>query len=127
MLDDDLNKKWVDIRKIRRTINGALELARQDKIIGSSLDAEIKLYVKDNEYIPLIESIDINEIAIVSKYEIIEGSNIQAAYKEDSLKGLEIVVSKAKGDKCVRCWKIFDNFAYSSEDPLCERCTNVVK
>ncbi len=126
-LDNDLNKKWINIRKIRRTINGALELARQDKIIGSSLDAEIKLYVKDNEYIPLIESIDINEIAIVSKYEIIEGSNIQAAYKEDSLKGLEIVVSKAKGDKCVRCWKIFDNFAYSSEDPLCERCTNVVK
>ena len=102
-LDDDLNKKWVDIRKIRRIINGALELARQDKIIGSSLDSEIKLYVQDNEYISLIESIDINEIAIVSKYEIIEGSNIQGSYKEDSLKGLEIVVSKAKGNKCVRC------------------------
>ena len=23
--------------------------------------------------------------------------------------------------------KIFDNFVYSTEEPLCERCTNVVK
>jgi isoleucyl-tRNA synthetase len=126
-LDDELNKRWINIRKIRRIINGALELARQDKIIGSSLDAYIKLYVEGNEYISLIESIDINEIAIVSKSEIVEGSNIKGAYKEDSLKGLEIVVFKAKGNKCGRCWKIFDNFAYSSDEPICERCTEVVK
>ena len=74
-----------------------------------------------------IESIDINEIAIVSKSEIVKGSNIKGAYKEDNIEGLEIVVSKAKGHKCVRCWKIFDNFVYSTEEPLCERCTNVVK
>ena len=126
-LDNGLNTKWISIRKIRRIINGALELARQDKIIGSSLDAEIKIYIKENKYISLIESIDIDEIAIVSKSEIVEGSNIKGAYKEDSVEGIEIVVSKAKGNKCVRCWKIFDNFVYTSEEPLCERCTNVVK
>ena len=70
---------------------------------------------------------DINEIAIVSKSEIIEGVNIQGAYKEDGLKGLEIVVSKAIGSKCVRCWKIDDNISVTIEDPLCERCIKVVK
>ena len=83
--------------------------------------------IRENKYFSLIESIDINEIATVSKSEIVKGSNIKGAYKEDSIEGLEIVVSKAKGHKCVRCWKIFDNFVYSTEEPLCERCTNVVK
>ena len=126
-LDDKLNQKWINIRKIRRVINGALELARQDKIIGSSLEAEIKLYVKDNEYISLIKEIDIDEIAIVSKSEIIEGVDIIGAYKEDNFKGLEITVSKAKGEKCARCWKIDDNISSVSETSLCERCIKVVE
>ena len=126
-LDDKLNQKWINIRKIRRVINGALELARQDKIIGSSLEAEIKLYVKDNEYISLIKEIDIDEIAIVSKSEIIEGVDIIGAYKEDNFKGLEITVSKAKGEKCARCWKIDDNISSVSETSLCKRCIKVVE
>jgi len=126
-LDDKLNQKWINIRKIRRVINGALELARQEKIIGSSLEAEIKLYVKDNEYISLIKEIDIDEIAIVSKSEIIEGVDIIGAYKEDNFKGLEITVSKAKGEKCARCWKIDDNISSVSETSLCERCIKVVE
>ncbi len=125
-LDNDLNQKWITIRKIRRVINGALELARQDKIIGSSLEAEIKLYIDDNKYISLLDEIDIDEIAIVSKSEIIEGADIEGAYKEDNFKGIEIIVSKAEGEKCLRCWKIDDKISNTAENSLCERCEEVV-
>jgi isoleucyl-tRNA synthetase len=123
-LDNNLNQKWTVIRKIRRIVNGALELARQDKIIGSSLEAEIKLYINNNEYLSLTNEINIEEIAIVSKSHVLEGYNIEGSYKEDGLQGIEIVVSKAKGHKCARCWKIDENIM---DGPLCDRCNKVVK
>ena len=126
-IDDGLNSKWLKIRKIRKFINGALESARQEKIIGSSLEAKIVIFIEDTQYVALLEEIDIEEISIVSKVEIIKDNIVDGAYKEDSLVGLGIVVSPALGKKCVRCWKIDEKIDNSLEDPLCDRCLEVVK
>src|SRR3954462_6282123 len=37
--DPELIKKWARVRELRRVVTGALELARADKVIGSSLEA----------------------------------------------------------------------------------------
>ncbi|HIG08422.1 MAG TPA: isoleucine--tRNA ligase [Alphaproteobacteria bacterium] len=125
--DSELNNKWLKIRKIRRVINGALELARQEKIIGSSLEAKIVIFIEDGEYISLLEEIDIEEISIVSKAEIIKGDVLESAYKEDGLEGLGVIVSPAVGPKCVRCWKIDEKIDTKFEDSLCHRCIEIVK
>ena len=43
----DLQKKWDTIKNVRKVITGALEKKRAEKIIGSSLEAHIKVYVSD--------------------------------------------------------------------------------
>ena len=126
-INDELNDKWLRIRKIRKFINGGLELARQEKIIGSSLEAKIVICMEDTQYSTLLEAIDIEEISIVSKVEIIQESILEGSYKEDGLEGLGVLVSPALGKKCVRCWKIDEKIDNNLEDPLCNRCIEVVK
>ena len=126
-INNEINDKWQKIRKIRKFINAALELARQEKIIGSSLEAKIVIYMQDSKYNSLLESIDIEEISIVSKVEIIKGNIIEEAYKEDNIEGLGVLVSAAAGKKCARCWKVDEKIDNSLEDPLCNRCLEIVK
>ena len=57
----------------------------------------------------LLEDIDLAEYFITSKAEKVKGKN-----KEE----LNIEVTKAKGIKCPRCWKILDN--------KCERCEKAI-
>ena len=45
---DELINKWKLIRKVRRIVNTALENVRNQKLIGSSLETEIYIYVEDN-------------------------------------------------------------------------------
>ncbi|HIA60510.1 MAG TPA: isoleucine--tRNA ligase, partial [Pelagibacterales bacterium] len=63
----DLQKKWDMIKNVRKVITGALEKKRAEKIIGSSLEAHIKVYVSD-EIKKIIAKIHLDEIAITSSY-----------------------------------------------------------
>ena len=83
--------------------------------------------MEDTQYSNLLEEIDIEEISIVSKVEVIKGSILEGSYKEDGLEGLGVLVSPALGKKCVRCWKIDEGIDNNLENPLCNRCIEVVK
>ena len=48
MEKDELINKWKLIRKIKKKVNTAIENVRNQKLIGSSLEAEIYIYVGDN-------------------------------------------------------------------------------
>ena len=61
-----LIEKWTRIRELRRVVTGALELARADKTIGSSLEAAPVLVVSEAADKALFDSIDLAEIAITS-------------------------------------------------------------
>ncbi len=104
--NDKLNKKWSNLFKIKQEANIAIEEKRSNKVIGSSLEATIKLSI-NKEIFELLKEIDLAEYFIVSKAE-------KKLSKED---GIKIEVSKAKGKKCERCWKILEN--------TCERCSNL--
>ena len=86
--------------------NVAIEEKRANKEIGSSLEAEIKLTINKDKF-NLLNDIDLAEYFIVSKAE-------KKLSENDEIK---IQVSKAKGNKCERCWKILKN--------ECERCSNL--
>ena len=45
--NNQLSNKWYTIKNIRKVITGALEKKRADKIIGSSLEAHITVYLSD--------------------------------------------------------------------------------
>ena len=68
--NNHLSTKWYTIKNIRKVITGALEKKRADKIIGSSLEANIKVYLSD-KLKKDISNVHLNEIAITSSFEVL--------------------------------------------------------
>ena len=102
----ELNDKWDQLFKIKQEANVAIEVKRSSKEIGSSLEADIKLSVSKNKY-ELLNNLDLAEYLITSKAE-------KVLTKDEEMK---IEVSKAKGNKCPRCWKILEQ--------SCIRCSKL--
>ena len=103
-----LNDRWKELFKIKQEANIAIEEKRASKEIGSSLEADLKI-TTNNKNFELLEGIDLAEYFITSKAKKIKSKNNEE---------LKIEVSKSKGTKCPRCWKILDN--------KCERCEKVI-
>ncbi|MDC3104394.1 isoleucine--tRNA ligase [Candidatus Pelagibacter bacterium] len=104
----DLEKKWKKLFKIKQEANIAIEEKRSNKEIGSSLEAELKITI-DEQNFALLDGLDLAEYFITSKANKIKGKD----------KDFKIEVAKTNGTKCPRCWKILDN--------KCERCEAVIK
>ncbi|MCR5225504.1 MAG: isoleucine--tRNA ligase [Alphaproteobacteria bacterium] len=117
-LCDKINK----IKDIRRSVTTALEIARKDKVIGSSLQASITIFDPD-KIIPISDIEFWMEIAITSGVKISNEANPSNAFVSDDLKNIGVVVSIAEGQKCERCWKISGSL---NEDGVCERCAKVL-
>lgn len=111
-------EKWNFIYATRESANKALEDARNEKIIGKSLEA--KIIIKSSEadferYSDLAKQL--TEILIVSDIEI---------EKNDSETVFE--VAKAEGGKCERCWCYSKYVGENHEHPtLCQRCAIAIE
>ncbi|RFU68786.1 isoleucine--tRNA ligase [Bacillus sp. V59.32b] len=123
----EIEEKWNAFLSLRDDVLKALEEARNEKIIGKSLNAKVTVYVNEDSK-QLLASIDENleQLFIVSAFEV--AGNIEAA-PEDALK-LEkaaIVVTKADGETCERCWNVSEDVGHIEEHPtLCSRCASVI-
>ena len=96
--NDLINKKWVDLYKIKQEVNIAIEEKRSNKEIGSSLEADLLIYVNEKEF-KLLDGLDLEEYFITSKVKKIQN-------KTDNK--IIIEVKKSKGSKCTLCWKILE-------------------
>ncbi|MEM6594302.1 MAG: isoleucine--tRNA ligase [Pseudomonadota bacterium] len=103
--DEDLAAKWAKIRRVRRVVTGALEIERQNKTIGSSLEAAPEVYV-DADTAALLESVEFEDICITSQIKVIAGAAPDGAFTLDDTPGVGVVFKKAEGQKCQRSWKI---------------------
>jgi len=114
-LDPDEIGKWVWLKQWREKILPELEKARQAKTIGKALDAKIEFVVPQVQW-QLSDSELLRELVNVSALKITVGEN-------DSL-----VVSKADGQKCERCWHWETDIGQNAEHPtICGRCVEAVK
>lgn len=123
--DESFIAKWDRIHEIRTDVQKALELARNEKVIGKPLEAKVTLYA-DGELADFLKSElkSLPEIFITSAVEIADG---EGEFKGD-VKGLSITVNKADGEKCERCWKFSDTVGQDSEHPtLCAHCAETMK
>jgi len=96
--DDKLDKKWKDLFKIKQEVNIAIEEKRSSKEIGSSLEADVLIYVNEKEF-KLLDGLNLEEYFITSKFKKIQ--------KQENDK-MRIEVNKSTGTKCALCWKILD-------------------
>ena len=123
-----LEEKWSAFMKLRDDVLKALEEARNEKVIGKSLTAKVTLYVNEKTK-ALLESIDenLNQLFIVSGFEV-AGFYEAAPENAVKLESAAIVVTKAEGETCERCWVVTPDVGKDAEHPtLCPRCAHVVK
>lgn len=124
----ELRTKWVKVIAVRNEVLKALEEARNAKTIGKSLEAKISVYA-DSETVELLNdaNIDFAQLSIVSQF-VIAGSKENAPAEALVLDKTALVVEKADGEKCERCWTISETVGASENHPtLCKRCADVVE
>lgn len=121
-----LAEKWAHIRNLRRVVTGAMELARNDKKIGSSLQASPQVYL-NAEQKSWLEGIDFAEISISSSIALTTTQPPQGAFALNDVDGVGVVVGMAEGMKCDRCWQVLPEVGSHADHPeLCHRCHDAV-
>jgi len=163
------NLQWLALRELRDGINKLLEQARQDKVIGSSLDAKVIIVnprtaesgtteeqaetrsrwfydwlkkFNPSEFDPDFKEIPLRNIFLTSQVEILKPDQIDSSskYKQTIMVNVEdpdhkvlsrpiqIIVTKANGHKCDRCWNYSEQVGTFSDDPtVCERCVSALQ
>jgi isoleucyl-tRNA synthetase len=118
----DLLERWKRIRELRRAITGALEIKREEKMIGSSLEAAAVLQLADPGDLALFDTVDLAEVAITSVASLIP---LTPADPSAPPGYAAVEIFKAEGSKCDRCWRVLVEVA--GRDPhLCDRCASAV-
>ncbi|MCF8010602.1 MAG: isoleucine--tRNA ligase [Clostridiales bacterium] len=129
LVDPELEEKWHDLLQVRSVVNGALEIARKDKMIGNSLEAAVTLHLSNEMYnflAPLRQ--DLAGIFIVSTVQLTMDYAPQGAFSFDELPDVNIVINKAEGEKCQRCWNYQVDVGTDEEYPgVCPRCASVLR
>jgi isoleucyl-tRNA synthetase len=124
--DEITNDDWFDIQNLRDEVNKKLEKLRADGVIGSSLEAEVVLYV-DEKIEALLRKLknDLRFVLITSFADVL---NFAAAPKDaftTEIPGLKLVVKKSSHKKCSRCWHYREDVGENEEHPkLCGRCVS---
>ena len=115
-------------RLINPHVRKQMEQLRADKVIGSSLDAEVDLYCNDEVYQSLAKLGDELRFVFITSYARIHPMDEKPTDVIDTGEGVAIKVTKSEHEKCVRCWHHREDVGDNSEHPeLCGRCVeNVV-
>ena len=115
-------EEWKTIRAVRETVLKALEEARNQKLIGGNLQAQVTLTAGDPVFSVLQRfKNDLRYFFIVSAVELKKGAGNGDA-------PVAVQVSKAPGEKCERCWNFSTHVGEDKKYPtVCERCSAVLK
>ena len=84
-----------------------MELKRNEKLIGSSLQAKVILFLPQNT-IQAIQDLDLAEMCIVSNIEIQDISNRSEESINFDDEDIYVEIKLADGKKCERCWTVLE-------------------
>lgn len=118
-IDAEFMARWDRIHELRDLVKKSIEVAVKNKLIKSSLESKIVLTCGGDNY-EFVNSVlgELTAVFIVSKVELVKGDSDE----------INVVVEKAEGEKCERCWVYSDTVGQNSEHPtLCARCAEILK
>lgn len=125
-IDEDLENTWSQIYLIKGAVSRALEKARTEGLIGHPLEARVEIEISGDfgEILGKYPACLWEMINIVSSFRSDENlSDVRGKVFNDLDTGLRILISKAPGDKCPRCWRYSSD---TDENGLCPRCAEVL-
>ncbi|MEO8758647.1 MAG: isoleucine--tRNA ligase [Devosia sp.] len=107
--DKPLADKWEKIREVRKVVTGALEIARREKTIGSSLEAAPKVFITNPDLLASLDGVDMADVCITSFIEIDAHGAPAGAFGLPDVKGVSVVFGRADahGRQCVRSRRFF--------------------
>jgi isoleucyl-tRNA synthetase len=113
---------WESLRAVRDDVLKALEEARNSKLIGTGLEAQVSIAAPEPLYAMLkSHETQLRYLFIVSTVTMTEGSGNGAA-------SVHVEIKKADGQKCERCWNYSTRVGEDQNYPtVCERCSAVLK
>ncbi|MBS0534868.1 MAG: isoleucine--tRNA ligase [Proteobacteria bacterium] len=115
--NDKLAEKWRKVRTVRRVVTGALEVARAEKRIGSSLEAHPIVHVSNGELYEAVLDVDMAEICITSALTLVTDEGPANAFRLPDVSGVAVVSNLAEGTKCARSWKILTTIGADPDYP----------
>jgi isoleucyl-tRNA synthetase len=120
--DEQQDKDWATLRSVRDEVLKALEEARNQKLIGTGLEAQVSITMPDPVF-SLLKRYEgqLRYLFIVSAVTLVQGSGNGSG-------GVHVEVKKADGLKCERCWNYSTRVGEDKNNPtVCERCAAVLK
>ncbi len=125
--DGVLAARFARIREIRRVATGALERARAEGAIGTSLQAALVFHLPAADR-ALLSAEEWSELAIVSASSLSPEPAPAGAFSLPEVSGVAVAFSPAGGEKCVRCWRVLPEVGFDQRHPkLCRRCVDAVE
>lgn len=126
--DSGLEERWKRLLSLRDEVNKALELKRAEKFIGNSLEARLRIFLPEeyrSRIVPYRDSLP--AFFLVSAVEL-TSEDLDGAFEGSDIKGLQVLVEKAAGSKCQRCWNWSESVGSRAGSPdLCGRCSSVLQ
>ncbi len=125
--DEKLRERWERLLILRDEALKLLEKFRSEGKIGTSLEAAIIIEVSDDGWASLLKEYEakLPELLIVSGVEVrrVSDDAFSPAAQITEIEGVRLLVDRAEGEKCSRCWKYSLTVGESPEDPLiCGHC-----
>ncbi|MGW7999539.1 isoleucine--tRNA ligase [Staphylococcus xylosus] len=124
-VDREFVDRWNTFMKLRDDVNRALEVARNEKVIGKSLEAKVVIGSNDNFDATsfLQQFADLQQLFITSQAEVVDHVEDGIPYQYGDIR-----IEHAHGEKCERCWNYSESLGSVGElNNLCLRCQEVVK
>ena len=136
LVDPELIARWTRLLSLRDAVNGELEKLRQDKVVGTSLEAAVSV-TADGELARLLETYRdvLPMLFITSAVTLARGTRAGDAgdgtvYSEPAGTA-RIEVSRVDAAKCPRCWRWVLPAAVGmdvtdDQTAVCERCADAL-
>jgi isoleucyl-tRNA synthetase len=113
---------WTTLLSVREQVLKELETARNNKLIGKALEAQVKVSAAEPVYSVL------NTYRDQLRYLFIVSAVTLEQKAGNGTGSIAIEVQKADGAKCDRCWNYSVHVGEDKEYPtVCERCSAVLK
>ena len=121
--DAQQQQDWATLLAVREQVLKALEEARNSKLIGKSLEAQVTISAPEPVY------------SVLTRYQeqlrylfIVSSVTLEQAASGNGAGSVKVTVSKADGKKCDRCWNYSTHVGEDSIYPtVCERCSAALK
>lgn len=121
--DAQLEQRWEALMVVRDKVMKALELSREKKEIGNSLEAEVELSVSESKEVDFLKSFkeDLPGLFLVSEVRLAEKPSVNG-------ESWQVAVHRARGKKCERCWNYRPTVGKDRQhETLCHRCVEVLR